>query len=53
MRTSADIEAMLAWLDEALPYAYEQGHMKLLAYLEGVMEEVLFELELLQLAQSQ
>jgi hypothetical protein len=43
---SADNEAMLAWLDGALRQAFTQGRIVLVAYLEAVMEEVLFEMEI-------
>ncbi len=42
---SVDNEGCVAWLDGALEHAYMHGQMKLLAYLEAVMEEVLFEEE--------
>jgi hypothetical protein len=45
---STDNEAMLAWLDGALRQAFTQGKMVLVAYLEAVMEEVLFEMEISQ-----
>jgi hypothetical protein len=32
----------LAWLEEALEHAYAHGQMKSLAYLEAVMEDVVF-----------
>ncbi len=38
-----DNEASLAWLDGAFEQAFEQRRTQLLAYLEAVMEEVLFE----------
>ncbi len=41
-----DNEGCVAWLDGALEHAYVHGHVKLLAYLEAVIEEVLFEEEL-------
>ena len=37
-----DNEGCVAWLGGALEHAYAHGHMKLLAYLEAVMDEVLF-----------
>jgi hypothetical protein len=40
-----DNEGCVAWLDSALEHAYMRRQMKLLAYLEAVMEEVLFEEE--------
>ena len=36
----------LAWLEEALEHAYAQGQMKTLAYLEAVMEDVVFVMEM-------
>ena len=36
----------LAWLEEALEHAYAQGQMKTLAYLEWVMEDVVFVMEM-------
>jgi hypothetical protein len=36
----------LAWLEEALEYAYAQGQMQTLAYLEAVMEDVVFMMEM-------
>ena len=41
---SVDNEACLAWLDGALGWAFEYGKPELWAYLEAVMEEVLFEM---------
>jgi len=38
-----DNEACLAWLDGALEHALENRKPELYAYLEAVMEEVLFE----------
>jgi len=40
-----DNEACLTWLDGALGQAFEQGKPQLWAYLEVVLEEVLFEAE--------
>jgi hypothetical protein len=42
---SADNEARLAWLEGALDYAFVQRKPELWAYLEAVMDEVLFEME--------
>ncbi|MDQ4127753.1 MAG: hypothetical protein M3151_07385 [Actinomycetota bacterium] len=42
---SADNEACLEWLDDALNLAFEQRKPELWAYLEAVMDEVLFETE--------
>jgi hypothetical protein len=36
----------LAWLEDALEYAYAHGQMQTLAYLEAVMEDVWFEMEM-------
>jgi hypothetical protein len=36
----------LAWLEEALEYAYAHGQMQTLAYLEAVMEDVVFVMEM-------
>ncbi len=41
-----DNEKALAWLEAALDYAYVQQKPELWAYLEAVMDEVLFEIEL-------
>ena len=46
MIISVDNEAGVAWLDDALAYAFAQGKPELWAYLEAVMDDVLFELEL-------
>jgi hypothetical protein len=35
----------LAWLEEALEHAYAHGQMKTLAYLEALMEDVVFVME--------
>jgi hypothetical protein len=43
---STDNEVGLAWLEGALEHAYARGQTHPLAYLEAVMEEVLFEMEL-------
>ena len=43
---SADNEAMLAWLESALEHAFARRSPELWAYLEAVMYEVLFEMEL-------
>jgi len=40
-----DNEACLAWLDRALSQAFKQGRPELWAYLEAVMDEVLFEID--------
>jgi hypothetical protein len=36
----------VAWLEDALEHAYAHGQMKALAYLEAVMEDVVFVLEM-------
>jgi hypothetical protein len=36
----------LAWLEEALEHAYTHGQIKTLAYLEAVMEDVVFMTEM-------
>jgi hypothetical protein len=36
----------LAWLEEALEYAYAHGQMKTLAYVEVVIEDVVFVMEM-------
>jgi hypothetical protein len=36
----------LAWLEDALEHAYAHGQMQTLAYLEALMEDVVFEMEL-------
>jgi hypothetical protein len=43
---SVDNEAGLAWLDNALAYAVAHSRPELWAYLEAVMDDVLFEMEL-------
>ena len=45
LMTSVDNEAGLAWLESALEHAFMRGQMVLLAYLEEVMDEVLFEMD--------
>ena len=46
LMVSVDNEARLAWLEGALGYAFVQRKPELWAYLEAVMDEVLFEMEL-------
>ena len=36
----------LAWLEEALEHAYAHGQMKTLAYLEWVIEDAVFVMEM-------
>jgi hypothetical protein len=43
---SVDNEAALAWLEDALAYAFMQRRPELWAYLEAVIDEVLLEMEL-------
>jgi hypothetical protein len=43
---SADNEAVLSWLEGALGHAFAQRRPELWSYLEAVMEEVLFEMEM-------
>jgi hypothetical protein len=46
MAVDAEVRAMLGWLDGALEHAYAHGQTALLAYLEAVKGEALFDLEL-------
>ncbi len=41
-----DVSVSLGWLEEALEHAYAHGQMKTLAYLEWVMEDVVFVIEM-------
>jgi hypothetical protein len=41
-----DESVSLAWLEDALGYAYAHGQMQPLAYLEALMEDVVFMLEM-------
>jgi hypothetical protein len=41
-----DNNATLAWLEDALSQAFELRRPELWAYLEAVLEDVLFEMEL-------
>ncbi len=36
----------VAWLEDALEHAYARGQMKSLAYLESIMEDVVFVTEM-------
>jgi hypothetical protein len=36
----------LAWLEDAIEYAHAHGQMQTLAYLEAVMEDVVFMMEM-------
>ena len=38
--------ATLAWLEDALGYVYAHGQMYALAYLEAVMDDTIFEMEM-------
>ena len=44
--------AILAWLAEALEYAHARGQTKLVAYLQEVADEVVFEVEAATLRRS-
>ena len=46
MLTPDDENATLAWLEDALGQAYAHGQMTTLAYLEAVMEDVVFVMEM-------
>ncbi len=46
LMVSMDNEARLAWLEGALSYAFVQRKPELWVYLEAVLDEVLFEMEL-------
>jgi len=46
LAVSADNEAVLSWLKNALGHAFAQRRPELWAYLEAVMDEVLFEIDL-------
>ena len=41
-----DESVSLTWLEEALEHAYAHGQMKTLAYLEAVIEDVVFVMEM-------
>ncbi len=43
---TASDEAVLAWLEEALAHAFEQGQERIAEYLQTVLEEVVFEIVL-------
>jgi hypothetical protein len=36
----------MAWLEDAMEHAYAHGQVETLAYLEAVMEDVVFEMEI-------
>jgi hypothetical protein len=40
-----DNDACMSWLGDALEHAYARGRLVLLAYLEAVMEDEVFEVE--------
>jgi len=46
MLTPGDEKATLAWLEGALGYASAHGEMKILAYLEALIEDVVFVMEM-------
>jgi predicted RNA-binding protein associated with RNAse of E/G family len=46
--TPDDENATLAWLEDALEQAYAHGQMTTLAYLEAVMEDVVFVMEMVR-----
>jgi hypothetical protein len=46
MWTPDDENATLAWLEDALGQAYAHGQMTTLVYLEAVMEDVVFVMEM-------
>lgn len=46
MLTPDEENATLAWLEDALGQAYAYSQIKTLAYLEAVMEDVVFEMEM-------
>ena len=48
MLTPDDEIATLAWLEDALEQAYAHGQMTTLAYLEAVMEDVVFVMEMVR-----
>ena len=48
MLTPDDENATLAWLEDAIEHAHEHGQMKALAYLEAVMEDVVFVMEMVR-----
>ncbi len=41
-----NVSVSLGWLEEALEHAYAHGQMKTLAYLEAVIEDVVFVMEM-------
>ena len=41
-----DEKASLAWLEDAMGYASAHGEMKILAYLEALIEDVVFVMEM-------
>ena len=48
MLTPDDENSTLAWLEDALGQAYVHGQMTTLAYLEAVMEDVVFVMEMVR-----
>ena len=41
-----DVSVSVAWLEEALEHAYTHGQIKTLAYLEAVIEDAVFVMEM-------
>jgi hypothetical protein len=41
-----DESVSMAWLEDAIEHAYAHGQMEILAYLEAVMEDVVFVMEM-------
>ena len=41
-----NVSVSLAWLEEALEHAYTHGQLRALAYLEALMEDVVFVMEM-------
>ena len=48
MSTPDDENATLAWLEDALGLAYARGHMTSVAYLEAVIDDVVFMMEMVR-----
>jgi hypothetical protein len=44
--TTGDEKATLVWLEDALVYASAHGEMNFLAYLEAIIEDVVFVMEM-------
>jgi hypothetical protein len=43
---STDNDAVLTWLESAMRHAFTQGRPELWAYLEAIMEDVMFVMEM-------